>query len=202
MNIRRLGLPWIRPGRMTELARKKSQSGERSSKVTPQEVYHRETQLGPFSEAEREIALQTGSLERSERAFKEFCRKLQEEDRNDQVSQEHQGQKENEPSLRSAPKMEQAHKEENPALEIDRSTEPAASYLRFCALNPAEDNGKERAVQTLPIQVRGQARESKIAPKVTGVDLVESSARKDRPTTEIHQTLHTQKGVREHNDSQ
>ncbi|CAD6594573.1 MAG: hypothetical protein ASARMPREDX12_000259 [Alectoria sarmentosa] len=188
MNIRRLGLPWIRPGRLTELARKKSRNGEKSSKVTPREVYHRETQLGPFSEAEREIALQTGSLQRSERAFSEFCRKLQEEDRNDQVSQEHEGQKKSEPSLRRAPKIEEAHKEENPALGLDRSTEPAASYLRFCALNPAEDNGIERAAQTLPFQVRGQAREPKIAPKAAGVDLVESSAREDRPTTEIHQT--------------
>lgn len=84
--------------------------------MAPQEVYHREIQVGPFSESEMQIALQTNSVERLERAFSEFCRKVQEEDCNDQGGQEDQAEKNNETNLCSEPKMDMAHEEQKIAL--------------------------------------------------------------------------------------
>lgn len=112
MKIHCLGRPWIRAEGSAKLARKTSRRGERSSKAAPQEIYHRETQRGPFSDSERQIALQESSVERLERAFSEFCRKVQEEDCNDQGHREDEVQKRNEPSLRSKPKVEVTQEEQ------------------------------------------------------------------------------------------
>ena len=56
----------------------------RSARTPAPQIYHRENQVGPFSESEREIALQIGSVMRSEQEFVKFCRTLQEQDSSQQ----------------------------------------------------------------------------------------------------------------------
>lgn len=157
------------------------------AEVASQEVYHRETQLGPFSESEKEIALQMNSLARSERDFADFCRRLQEEDCNDQIQPEDEARKEDGPSSRAGSRGVGTHDEEDVALEGDIPGELAAMYRKFWDVNPDEDRDKKEAVvRTSSIRVWERARESNVVPKRAGVGLPTTSAWKDRPTMETH----------------
>ena len=58
-----------------------------------------------------------------------FCRKLQEEDFEDQTYPE------DETSLRSGPKTMMANEEEDPALGVDTPVDLAAMYRKCCAFD-------------------------------------------------------------------
>lgn len=193
-----LGLPGIRPRTSAALAQSTGGRAKTSSKEAPRGVYHRETQLGPFSESEREIALQSNSLKRSERAFKEFCEEVLEDRCTDTTRQEDEARKGNKPSLHSGPSMMLAQEEENLALGGDSWAVLAAMYRKFCAINFDEDkDNKGREARTLSVRAREQEIESRTGQKATGVGTGEVSARDDKPTLEMPQTLNAHNGVRD-----
>lgn len=193
MSIRRRlnRLSWMQAVRSAALAQiKNSQKRQRTSQATPNEVYHRDKQVGPFSESEREIALQTGSLERSERAFQEFCRNLQEEeDRRDQQRR----QEELLSNLRrERAMMEDDHEEEEyRAFADEDSAEIVAMYRTFCIAGLLHEGGGQYEEEdwSQPGQTWEDFSQSKDAPENTGTGSAEALPREDGPSSHTHERM-------------
>ena len=159
--------------------------------------YHRDLQIGPFSESEREMLLHRSSVERSERAFQEFCKKVKEEDCTRQFHQE------NSPNSREQPVIVMVHEEDQEeeeylAFQDDKWAEIAAMYRRYQAAVASEERlREERAVQKLASQKREKAAQSKNAQGKSGTDTSEAT----RPPTKTQQSPSRQLGFKESNGS-
>ena len=140
---------WIRPEGSAELAQETSRREARSSRAAPREVYHQYTEKGPFSESEREIALQRSSLERSERAFDDFSRKIQ------KIYCNIQAHPDNESSSRTGAKMVEVNEQENLVFgSCDTSVELATMYRKYFAVNYNEERDRREGAGLVKASTR------------------------------------------------
>lgn len=160
MKFRRIDLHRIQPRHLVTLTQKITRRGERPCEPVPK-VYHRDNQVGPFSESEREIALQIGSVERSERAFVEFCRAVQEQDSRQQAHQTDEVRADEGTSLRSDP-MTEITSEEGLKLAGNKKAKLPAVHRRHCPhFTGKERDYKEEVSQRSPDPNAGANRKSK-----------------------------------------
>lgn len=160
MTVCRIDLHRIQPRLLVELMTQKiKRRGERPNKQAP-EIYHRENQVGPFSESEREIALQSGSVMRSEREFVEFCKVLQEKDSSEQGRRTDEAAADDGASLCSEPKTEITREEGLKLADVTKA-KLAAVHHRHCPhFIGKERDREERVPQRSPDPNAGANRNS------------------------------------------
>ena len=172
---------------MVQAQQESSRKRQRTSQVIDNNVYHRDMQVGPSSESEREIALQEGSLERSEQAFRDFCRNVQEEEeRRDQQRR----QEEVLSSLRNERAMMEDDDDEEGyrAFADEDSAEIVAIYRAFCirGLLHERDSQYQEENSAQPAQTWEDFSQSGRASENTGTGSAEALPREDGPSSSSH----------------